>query len=162
MVAAAFQIIFRAKMHAHDVFLFFKNYFWHQHIKTIQNVQTILNFSKKKKFKIFWKRGLNHVPKHFLNGTRCRGLTGKGFVFFLCIRVRFSLYMHVTLTMLYMPTELVGCSLDLGISCGTRKLTRTPRVIYVYISVNGFTFFLVSLKVSGFRQSCENYFSINI
>jgi hypothetical protein len=35
-------------MHANDVFLFFKNYFWHQHIKTIQNVQTILNFSKKK------------------------------------------------------------------------------------------------------------------
>jgi hypothetical protein len=28
-------------------FLFFKNYFWHQHIKTIQNIQTILNFSKK-------------------------------------------------------------------------------------------------------------------
>jgi len=39
-------------MHANDVFLFFKNYFWHQHIKTIQNVQTILNFNKKK-FKFF-------------------------------------------------------------------------------------------------------------
>jgi hypothetical protein len=25
--AGAFQITFRAKMHAHDVFLFFKNYF---------------------------------------------------------------------------------------------------------------------------------------
>jgi hypothetical protein len=36
-------------MHANDVFLFFKNYFLHQHIKTIQNIQTILNFSKKKK-----------------------------------------------------------------------------------------------------------------
>jgi hypothetical protein len=30
-----------------DVFLFFKNHFWHQHIKTIKNVQTILNFNKK-------------------------------------------------------------------------------------------------------------------
>jgi len=30
-------------------FLFFKNHFWHQHIKTIQKVQTALNFSKKKK-----------------------------------------------------------------------------------------------------------------
>jgi hypothetical protein len=30
-------------------FSFFKNHFWHQHIKTIQNIQTILNFSKKKK-----------------------------------------------------------------------------------------------------------------
>jgi hypothetical protein len=37
-------------MHANDVFLFFKNYFWHQHIKMIQNVQTVLNFNKKKKF----------------------------------------------------------------------------------------------------------------
>jgi hypothetical protein len=50
--AGAFQITFRAKMHANDVFLFFKNYFWYQHIKTIQNIQTILNFNKKK-FKFF-------------------------------------------------------------------------------------------------------------
>ena len=34
-------------MHANDIFLFFKNYFWYQHIKTIQNVQSILNFNKK-------------------------------------------------------------------------------------------------------------------
>jgi hypothetical protein len=27
VVASAFQITFRAKMHANDVFLFFKNYF---------------------------------------------------------------------------------------------------------------------------------------
>jgi hypothetical protein len=46
-VASAFQITFRAKIHANDVFSFFKNYFWYQHIKTIQNVQIILNFSKK-------------------------------------------------------------------------------------------------------------------
>ena len=31
-------------MHTNDIFLFFKNYFLHQHIKTIQNIQTILNF----------------------------------------------------------------------------------------------------------------------
>jgi len=48
VVASAFQIIFRAKMHVNDIFLFFKNYFWYQHIKTIQNIQTILNFNKKK------------------------------------------------------------------------------------------------------------------
>jgi hypothetical protein len=35
-------------MHANDIFLFFKNYFWYQHIKTIQDIQIILNFSKKK------------------------------------------------------------------------------------------------------------------
>jgi hypothetical protein len=29
-------------------FSFLKNYFWHKHIKTIQNIQIILNFSKKK------------------------------------------------------------------------------------------------------------------
>jgi len=52
VVAGAFQIAFRAEMHANDVFLFFKNHFWHQHIKTIQNVQIILNFNKKK-FKFF-------------------------------------------------------------------------------------------------------------
>jgi len=45
VVVVAFQIIFCTEMHANDIFLFFKNYFWHEHIKTIQN---ILNFSKKK------------------------------------------------------------------------------------------------------------------
>jgi hypothetical protein len=45
---SAFQKTFRVKMHANNVFSFFKNYFWHQHIKTIQNIQTILNFNKKK------------------------------------------------------------------------------------------------------------------
>jgi len=49
MVVVAFQIAFRAEIHANDVFLFFKNHFWYQHIKTIQKVQTALNFSKKKK-----------------------------------------------------------------------------------------------------------------
>jgi hypothetical protein len=35
-------------MHVNNVFLFFKIYFWYQHIKTIQNIQIILNFNKKK------------------------------------------------------------------------------------------------------------------
>jgi G:T-mismatch repair DNA endonuclease (very short patch repair protein) len=48
VIAVAFQIVFHAEMHANDVFLFFKNHFWHQHIKTIQKVQTALNFNKKK------------------------------------------------------------------------------------------------------------------
>jgi len=51
VVMVAFQIAFRAEIHANDVFLFFKNYFWYQHIKTIQKVQTALNFKKKKKLK---------------------------------------------------------------------------------------------------------------
>ena len=53
VVAGAFQITFRTKMHANDIFSFFKNHFRHQHIKMIQNVQIILNFSKKKKIKFF-------------------------------------------------------------------------------------------------------------
>jgi len=61
VIAVAFQITFRAEKHATDVFLFFKNYFWHQHIKTIQN---ILNFSKKK-FWIFWDGVLIVIPKQF-------------------------------------------------------------------------------------------------
>jgi hypothetical protein len=58
-----FQIIFCAKIHVNDIFLFFKNHFWHQHIKTIQNIQTILNFSKKKS---------NFLGKHAL--YRCYSL----------------------------------------------------------------------------------------
>jgi hypothetical protein len=50
MVAVAFQITFCAEIHVNDVFLFFKNYFWHQHIKTMQNIQNILNFRKKNWF----------------------------------------------------------------------------------------------------------------
>ena len=48
VVAVAFQITFRVEMHANNIFLFFKNYFWHQHIKTIQIIQNILNFNQKK------------------------------------------------------------------------------------------------------------------
>ena len=48
VVACVFQITFRAKIHANDIFSFFKNHFLYQHIKTIQNIQTILNFNKKK------------------------------------------------------------------------------------------------------------------
>jgi hypothetical protein len=56
VVVGAFQIAFRAEIHANDVFSFLKNHFWHQHIKTIQKVQTALNFSKKKKFQNLMKR----------------------------------------------------------------------------------------------------------
>jgi hypothetical protein len=52
VITCTFQIIFYVKIYINDIFLFFKNYFWHQHIKTIQNIQTILNFNKKKFSKI--------------------------------------------------------------------------------------------------------------
>jgi hypothetical protein len=48
VVAVAFQITFCAEIYQNDVFLFFKNYFWDQHVKTIQNIQKNLIFTKKK------------------------------------------------------------------------------------------------------------------
>jgi hypothetical protein len=39
VVAVAFQSAFRVEMHQNDIFLFFKNYFLDQRIKTIQNIQ---------------------------------------------------------------------------------------------------------------------------
>ena len=38
VVVVAFQIAFRAEIYVNDVFSFFKNHFWHHHIKTIQKV----------------------------------------------------------------------------------------------------------------------------
>ena len=52
VIAVAFQIAFCAEKHVNNVFSFFKNHFWYQHIKTIQKIQTTLNFSKKKKKKL--------------------------------------------------------------------------------------------------------------
>jgi hypothetical protein len=70
VVAGAFQITFRVKMHANDVFSFFKNHFWHQHIKTIQNIQTILNFSKKKNFKFFGNAAAAAFPNMLEEGRK--------------------------------------------------------------------------------------------
>jgi hypothetical protein len=73
VVAVAFQIAFRAEIHANDIFSFFKNHFWHQHIKTIQKVQIALNFCKKKKIQNLMKRSYkrnakrsNHIRRLFL------------------------------------------------------------------------------------------------
>jgi hypothetical protein len=66
VVAGAFQIVFHAEMHANDVFLFFKNHFWHQHIKTIQKIQTALHFSKKK-IQICTKHRYKHSTKRSLS-----------------------------------------------------------------------------------------------
>jgi len=53
-------------MHVNNVFSFFKNHFWHQHIKTIQNIQIILNFSEKKNFKIFGNAAAAAFPNETL------------------------------------------------------------------------------------------------
>ena len=45
VVVVAFQIVFYAEIYVNDVFLFFKNYFLHQHIKIIQNAYQ--NYSKR-------------------------------------------------------------------------------------------------------------------
>ena len=49
VVAVAFQSIFYSKMHQNNVFLFLKNYFWHQHIKMIYiYIYIFVNFKQKK------------------------------------------------------------------------------------------------------------------
>jgi hypothetical protein len=67
VVVVAFQIAFCTEIHANDVFSFFKNYFWHQYIKTIQKVQTALNFSKKKKNLKF---GEKQIEPHNQTGSK--------------------------------------------------------------------------------------------
>ena len=62
-----------AEIRANDIFLFFKNYFWHHYIKTIQKVQTILNFNNKKKFQNLIKHNYKHNTKQYI--TRCVSLT---------------------------------------------------------------------------------------
>jgi len=71
VVAGAFQINFYAEIHANDIFLFFKNYFWHQHIKTIQKIQTVLNFSKKKN-QICTKYRYKHITKRSYTSINLR------------------------------------------------------------------------------------------
>jgi hypothetical protein len=48
VIVVAFQSAFHVEMHQNDVFLYLKNCFWDQRIKTIQNIKKILIFSKKK------------------------------------------------------------------------------------------------------------------
>jgi hypothetical protein len=43
-------VVFHAEMHQNNIFLFFKNYFEDQRIKTIQNTQKILFLVKKNEF----------------------------------------------------------------------------------------------------------------
>jgi hypothetical protein len=38
VVVVVFQSAFHSEMYQNDIFLFFKNYFWDQRIKTIQNI----------------------------------------------------------------------------------------------------------------------------
>jgi len=38
VVIIVFQSAFHAEIHQNNIFLFFKNYFWDQRIKTIQNI----------------------------------------------------------------------------------------------------------------------------
>ena len=70
------------------------------------------------------------VKKQMLHPGHLRSWpSGEVTFFFLCTRVRFSLCMPVTPAVPYMLTGLARCSVDSGISCGARKLARTPWVI---------------------------------
>jgi hypothetical protein len=66
----------------------------------------------------------NKKPVHEVVTQRWKGL-----VPFLCTRVQALLCTSVIPVVSYMLTGLARCSVDPGISCGARKLTRTPRII---------------------------------
>ena len=69
VVVIAFQNAFHSKTYANNVFLFFKNYFWDQHIKMIWKHKKHINSKQKKKFQIFWKTFLDRNAKHIKLGT---------------------------------------------------------------------------------------------
>jgi hypothetical protein len=67
VVALGFQSVFHLEKHANNVFLFFKNYFWDQHIKMIWKRQKHINSKQKikeKNFQIFPETLLKSIPKH--------------------------------------------------------------------------------------------------
>ena len=66
IIAVAFQIVFRIEKHVNNIFSFFKNHFWYQHIKIIQKVQTTLNFNKKFFFN-FSKNKSNNSAKQAIS-----------------------------------------------------------------------------------------------
>ena len=59
-----FKVFFTQKKHANNIFLFFKNYFWDQHIKMIWKHKKHIN--SKKKIQIFWKALLDCNAKRAL------------------------------------------------------------------------------------------------
>jgi len=99
VITSVFQIIFHAKIHANDIFLFFKNYFWYQHIKTIQNIQIILNFNKKKlkflktRFKPRFQTLLQSVKtKKLSKGTSCKSISSS--TMYLALALALALARH--------------------------------------------------------------------
>ena len=67
VVVVAFQSVFHSEKYANNVFLFFKNYFWDQHIKMIWKHQKQINSKQKKKFKFFRKRFWKALPNALLD-----------------------------------------------------------------------------------------------
>jgi hypothetical protein len=52
VVVIVFQSVFNSEKYINNIFLFFKNYFWDQHIKMIWKYQKHINL-KQKKIKYF-------------------------------------------------------------------------------------------------------------
>jgi hypothetical protein len=80
VVASAFQIIFRVKMHTNDFFYFLKIIFDISTSKRSKTYKSYLILVKKKKFQFFWERRRSRVPKRSLNLT-LQTLTSFLFVF---------------------------------------------------------------------------------
>jgi len=55
VIVVAFQSAFHSEKYANNIFLFFKNHFWDQHIKMIWKHKKYITSKQKKKFKFFEK-----------------------------------------------------------------------------------------------------------
>jgi hypothetical protein len=71
--------------------------------------------------------------------------------------------MSVTPAVSYLPTGLAGCSVGPGISCGARKLTRTPRVTKKkkktqLVNKDFWIFMVLSFESFLFQKEMKNIF----
>jgi len=70
VVVVAFLSAFHSEKCANNIFLFFKNYFWDQHIKMIWKHQKHITSKQKKKIiQIFSETLLKSTPKQALNDS---------------------------------------------------------------------------------------------
>ena len=69
VVAVPFQNVFYLKMYQNNIFLFFKNYFWYQHIKMIWKHQKYINLKQRKKINFFQKRFWNAKTNRVLRNS---------------------------------------------------------------------------------------------
>jgi hypothetical protein len=82
-------------MHQNDVFLFFKNYFWDQCIKMIQNIAKKINFLQKKNLNFLETRptfpNTPLIAGDYLNLLRSTPNWSKAWILFILIPGTYSI-----------------------------------------------------------------------